>query len=163
MVSGIDSRVILDRPGAEKLIGFGDMLFQAPDAVAPVRLQGVFVTNEEISKLVYFWQRQAQSVSFKKTSTSGDAVDLELPAATLTQKPLFDKAQHPDEDPFLNKAIAVVRNEKRASISLLQRKLKVGYQRGARMIDRLEEMEIIGKSESGSGARPVLDYGEEEE
>jgi len=68
----------------------------------------------------------------------------------------------PEEDPLLKKAIEIIRKDERASISMLQRKLAVGYTRAARMIDRLEELEIIGKPESGSGVRPVLDFGDEE-
>ena len=84
-----------------------------------------------------------------------------FPSATLTQTPLFDEAPDSGEDEYLNKAIDIVRQEERASISLLQRKLRIGYTRSARLIDRLEELEIIGKAESGSGVRPVLDFGDE--
>ena len=86
-----------------------------------------------------------------------------MPTATLTQTPLFDEVPDPEEDPLLKKAIEIIRKEERASISMLQRKLAVGYTRAARMVDRLEELEIIGTPESGSGVRPVLDFGDEEE
>jgi DNA segregation ATPase FtsK/SpoIIIE, S-DNA-T family len=165
VVSGIDSRVVLDQPGAERLIGLGDMLFQAPDAPSPKRLQGVFVANSEIRKLVDFWKRQAQALvpSQSKTHQSEDKPRAEIPSATLTQTPLFDEMLHPDEDPLLNKAIAIIRKEERASISMLQRKLRVGYTRAARMIDRLEEREIISKPEGASSAREVLDFGDKQE
>ncbi len=162
VVSGIDSRVVLDRVGAERLIGLGDMLFQAPDAPAPKRLQGVFVANNEIQRLVNFWKRQAQSLLPVLQNRSDEPTQPVMPTAILTQTPLFDEVPDPVEDPFLKRAIEIIRKEERASISMLQRKLGVGYMRAARMVDRLEELEIIGKPESGSGFRPVLDFGDEE-
>jgi S-DNA-T family DNA segregation ATPase FtsK/SpoIIIE len=162
VVSGVDSRVVLDRTGAERLIGFGDMLFQAPDAPAPKRLQGVFVANNEIQKLVNFWKRQAQILLPDAQDKSDEHAQPVMPTATLTQTPLFDEMPDPEEDPLLKKAIEIIRKEERVSISMLQRKLAVGYTRAARMVDRLEELEIIGKPESGSGVRPVLDFGDEE-
>ena len=171
VVSGVDSRVVLDQPGAERLIGLGDMLFQAPDAPAPKRLQGVFVANNEIQKLVRFWKLQAKalipqektvSVNNQKTQSEPKPKPV-MPEATLTQEPLFDKVPDPKEDPLLQKAIDVIRAEERASVSMLQRKLKIGYTRAARMVDRLEELEIIGVPENGSGVRPVLDFGDDED
>ena len=163
VVSNTDSRVILDQPGAERLIGLGDMLFQAPDAPAPKRLQGVFVANIEIQKLVNFWKRQAQSLLPESQNRSDVQSQPAMPTATLTQTPLFDEMPDPEEDPLLKKAVEIIRKEERASISMLQRKLGVGYTRAARMVDRLEELEIIGKPDSGSGVRPVLDFGDDEE
>jgi S-DNA-T family DNA segregation ATPase FtsK/SpoIIIE len=171
VVSLMDSRVILDQPGAERLIGLGDMLFQAPDAAAPKRLQGVFLANHEIQKLVRFWTQQDQILNGKNDGNGVLAED-DSPVqdfqpqavddgATLTQVPLFDKAPDPDEDPLLGRAIEFIRQEERASISMLQRKLKIGYTRAARMIDRMEEKEIIGTPSDGSGIRPVLDFGED--
>ena len=162
VVSGVDSRVVLDRPGAERLIGLGDMLFQAPDAPAPKRLQGVFVANNEIQKLVKFWKRQAQTLLPESQKRNAELSLPAMPTATLTQTPLFDEVPDPEEDPLLKKAIEIIRKEERASISMLQRKLAIGYTRAARMVDRMEELEIIGKPESGSGVRPVLDFGDEE-
>lgn len=161
VVSNTDSRVILDQPGAERLIGLGDMLFQAPDAPAPKRLQGVFVANIEIQKLVNFWKRQSQSLLPESQNKSDEQSQPAMSTATLTQTPLFDEMPDPEEDPLLKKAIEIIRKEERASISMLQRKLRVGYTRAARMVDRLEELEIIGKPDSGSGVRPVLDFGDE--
>ncbi|MCD6576858.1 MAG: DNA translocase FtsK 4TM domain-containing protein [Anaerolineaceae bacterium] len=162
VVSNTDSRVILDQPGAERLIGLGDMLFQAPDAPAPKRLQGVFVANNEIQKLVNYWKQQAQILLPNLKNQSDENLRPVMPNATLTQTPLFDEMPEPEEDPLLKKAIEIIRKEERASISMLQRKLAVGYTRAARMIDRLEELEIIGKPEPGLGVRPVLDFGDEE-
>lgn len=170
VVSLMDSRVILDQPGAERLIGLGDMLFQAPDAASPKRLQGVFLANHEIRKLVRFWTQQDLALNGNKDTTTVQMADEEdIPSipvddrATLTQVPLFDKAPDPDEDPLLGQAIEIVRGEERASISMLQRKLKIGYTRAARMIDRMEEKDIIGAPTDGTGVRPVLDYGDEQD
>ena len=162
VASGMDSRVVLDQVGAERLIGRGDMLFQAPDAAGAKRLQGVYVANDEIQRIVQFWKNQVQQLVAKDPALIDQLPQKVYPSATLTQTPLFDEVPASDEDEFLNKAIDLVRQEERASISLLQRKLRIGYTRAARLIDRLEELEIIGETESGSGARPVLDYGDEE-
>jgi S-DNA-T family DNA segregation ATPase FtsK/SpoIIIE len=167
VVSGVDSRVILDQTGAERLIGKGDMLFQAPDAPSPKRLQGVFLSEEEIQRLVHYWSQQAEEL---KSNISDTAPEVEesmqkvYPVGeTLTEVPLFDKKPMLDEDPLLEKAMAIVRREERASISMQQRKMRIGYTRAARMIDRLEELEIIGKPDSGSGVRPVIDFGDDED
>jgi len=172
VVSLMDSRVILDQPGAERLIGLGDMLFQAPDAASPKRLQGVYLANHEIRKLVRFWTLQDRALNgdnsngrdkpeSKKIAQESKPQPAEI-GATLTQVPLFDKAPEPDEDPLLGQAIDIVRKEERASISMLQRKLKIGYTRAARMIDRMEEKEIIGSPSDGTGVRPVLDFGDQD-
>ncbi len=162
VVSGMDSRVVLDQPGAERLMGRGDMLFQAPDAPAPQRLQGVFVSNDEIQRLVKYWTDQKQLLLAEDPQAQEKMPQKVFPAATLTQTPLLDEAPDPDEDPLLHKAIAIVREEERASISMLQRKLRIGYTRSARIVDRMEELGIIGEASSGSGVRPVLDFGDEE-
>ncbi|MDK2982051.1 MAG: segregation ATPase FtsK/SpoIIIE, family [Chloroflexota bacterium] len=162
VVSGVDSRVVLDQPGAERLMGRGDMLFQAPDAPAPKRLQGVFVSNDEIQRLVQYWIDQKAALMTTDPQAGEKMPQKVFPNATLTQTPLFDKAPEPDEDPYLSKAIDIVREEERASISMLQRKLSIGYTRAARIVDRLEEKGIIGEADSGSGVRPVLDFGDEE-
>jgi S-DNA-T family DNA segregation ATPase FtsK/SpoIIIE len=162
VVSGVDSRVVLDQPGAEQLMGRGDMLFQAPDAPAPNRLQGVFVSNDEIQRLVQYWIDQKKALMKTDPQAVEKMPEKVYPSATLTQTPLFDKAPEPEEDPILEKAIELVRKEERASISMLQRKLGIGYTRAARIVDRMEEKGIIGESDSGSGVRPVLDFGDED-
>ena len=163
VVSGVDSRVVLDQPGAERLMGRGDMLFQAPDAPAPQRLQGVFVANDEIQRLVKYWIDQRKELMEGDPEAQEKMPQKVYPSATLTQTPLFDeKPADPDEDPYLNQAIEIVRQEERASISMLQRKLRIGYTRSARIVDRMEELGIIGEPDSGSGVRPVLDFGDED-
>jgi S-DNA-T family DNA segregation ATPase FtsK/SpoIIIE len=125
-------------------------------------LQGVFVSNEEIQRLVQYWIDQKAALMAADPQAAEKMPEKVYPSATLTQTPLFDKAPEPDEDPMLNKAIDLVRQEERASISMLQRKLGIGYTRAARIVDRMEEKGIIGESDSGSGVRPVLDFGDEE-
>ena len=161
VVSGVDSRVVLDQPGAERLIGRGDMLFQAPDAPTPKRLQGVFVANDEIQRIVQFWKSQVQQLIAEDPENREQIPQKVFPAATLTQVPLFDEAPDPNEDPLLKEAIQIIRDEERASISMLQRKLRIGYTRAARLVDRMEELEIVGKPEGGTGVRPVIDFGDE--
>ena len=162
VASGTDSRVILDQPGAERLLGRGDMLFQAPDAAAPVRIQGVFVSDPEIQRLVDYWRTQAFELRDLNTSTpTAVPINMDAPANTpLKQTPLWEEEK--PGDPLEENAINIVRQEGKASISMLQRKLRIGYTRSARLIDSLEEKGIIGPSEPTSQVRQVLDMGESE-
>ncbi|HKZ45008.1 MAG TPA: DNA translocase FtsK 4TM domain-containing protein [Anaerolineales bacterium] len=161
VASGIDSRVILDHPGAEQLLGKGDMLFQAPDAAAPIRIQGVFVSDAEIQRMINYWREQAGAVSTMVASTGG-AVDMSSNTnIPLTQVPMFeDMSPIEKEDTLLDEAIELVRREGRASISMLQRKMRIGYTRAARMVDRMEEKGIISGPQPGSQLREVLDFGQ---
>ncbi len=164
VASGVDSRVILDQPGAERLLGRGDMLFQAPDAAAPVRIQGVYVSDPEIQRLVEYWRNQAFELRNVNTSTpTAVPVNMDLPLnAPLKQTPLWgDEEEGKPGDPLMKEAIQIVRQEGRASISMLQRKLRIGYTRSARLIDSLEDQGIIGPSLPTSQVREVLDAGEE--
>lgn len=162
VASGTDSRVILDQPGAERLLGRGDMLFQAPDAASPVRLQGVWVSDSEIQKLVEFWRQQAYELRDLNIHTpTAEPVNMDLPLnAPLRQTPLWgDEGQGKPEDPMMSEAIKIVREEGRASISMLQRKLRIGYTRSARLIEKMEAQGIIGPAVSSSQVREVLDFG----
>lgn len=161
VASGVDSRVILDQPGAERLLGRGDMLFQAPDAPAPVRLQGVFINDQEIARTVDYWKLQAMNIAAGVPANSEPSVDMDsLPAVTeLKQNALFEEMEKEDGDPLLNDAIDLVRREGRASITMLQRRLRIGYTRAARMIDTLEDKGIISPPLPHSNVRDVLDYG----
>jgi len=151
--SQIDSRVILDNVGAERLLGQGDMLFMRPDSSKLARLQGCFVSDAEINRLVRYWRR------FRSADKDVPVEDI---SQTMVQRPLLedmilrDQAAS-EEDPLLNEAIEVVRQHDRASISLLQRKLRVGYTRAARLIDILEERDIIGPDRGGGRSREVID------
>lgn len=157
VASGVDSRVILDQPGAERLLGRGDMLYQAPDAPAPVRLQGVFVSDHEIQKLVEYWRKQAgQSNPYAAPGAPVDALPEHIP---LKQKPLWDDEETPDGDPLLNEAIDFVRREGRASVSMLQRRMRIGYTRAARLVDVMEDKGIVSPPEGNTQVRQILDYG----
>lgn len=160
VASGTDSRVILDRPGAERLLGRGDMLYQAPDAPAPARLQGVFISDIETARLVDFWRVQAgQPSAFAETEAHFDALPQGVP---LKQVEMFE-----DEilnaakkiDPLFDEAVDIVRRQGRASVSMLQRKLRIGYTRASRLVDAMEDQGIVGPPTGGTGVRDVLDYG----
>jgi S-DNA-T family DNA segregation ATPase FtsK/SpoIIIE len=170
VASSVDSRVVLDQPGAEKLLGRGDMLFQSPDAAMPLRMQGTWVSEPELQRLVRYWKgarglETAEPVPASGRSDSGGAGSVE-PAK---QAPLWEEMQGElgksggdGEDELLNDAVQAVREMRKASISLLQRRLRIGYTRAARLIDIMEEKGIVGPAQSGAQPREVLDYGEDE-
>jgi S-DNA-T family DNA segregation ATPase FtsK/SpoIIIE len=144
--SMVDSRTILDQPGAEKLLGRGDMLYQPADEGKPVRVQGAYLSDREIEDLVTFWK-------------AGPAREIErIPEADL-DAPAPKDEQVDSDDKLLNDAIRVLREYRRASVSLLQRRLSIGYTRAARLLDVLEERGVVGPSEDGR-SRVVLDVGE---
>ena len=151
--SQVDSRVILDVVGAERLLGHGDMLFMRPDSSKLARLQGCFVSDAEINRLVRYWKR------FRSIAKDVPIDDF---SRSMVQRPLLDdlivaEQQSPDDDPLLDEAIAVVREQSRASASLLQRRLRVGYSRAARLIDLLEERHIVGPDQGGGRSREVIE------
>lgn len=161
VATNTDSRVILDQPGAERLLGRGDMLYQAPDAPAPVRYQGVFVSEYEINRLVNFWKTQAGAASPYAVPGMPEMPAASLPRGVpLKQDALFEDITTQQGDPLLGDAIDTCRREGRGSVSMLQRKLRIGYTRAARMVDTLEEKGILGPPEPGTGVRAVLDYGD---
>jgi len=161
VASGTDSRVILDQPGAERLLGRGDMLYQAPDAPGPVRLQGVYVSDPEIQRLVDYWRTAAAMHSVPVTPTaSGEPVDSLPSGVPLRQVPLWEEGAEESGDPLYSEAVELVRKEGRASITMLQRRMRIGYTRAARLIDAMEEKGIVGPPVNGSQMREVLDYGQ---
>jgi S-DNA-T family DNA segregation ATPase FtsK/SpoIIIE len=158
VASNTDSRVILDAPGAEKLLGRGDMLYQAPDAAAAARLQGVFVSDQEIQNLVEYWRIQAGGTSSTVVADSpANSVPTNLP---LKQTQLWDEGKKSDNDPLYDESVDIVRKEGRASVSMLQRRLRIGYTRASRIVDMMEDKKIVGPPEGGTQMRPVLDYGQ---
>ena len=160
VASNTDSRVILDQPGAERLLGRGDMLFQAPDAPSAVRLQGVFVSDVEITRLVDYWRAQAGATSPYAAAGTPGIPGASLPQGVpLKQAPMFEDITAIQGDPLLDDAADTCRREGRGSVSMLQRKLRIGYTRAARIVDTLEEKGILGPPERGTGVREVLDYG----
>jgi S-DNA-T family DNA segregation ATPase FtsK/SpoIIIE len=163
VASQIDSRVILDQPGADRLLGRGDMLFQAPDASSPVRLQGAYVSDNEIRRVVDYWKASAAQAIQSGASPISAPVDTLPRGVPLKQTPLWDdmdlKAPD-DEDPLLDEAIGLVRRQGRASITMLQKRLRVGYTRAARLVDAMEQRGIVSPMLPNSQIREVLDYGD---
>jgi len=160
VASNTDSRVILDQPGAERLLGRGDMLFQAPDAPSAARLQGVFVSDAEIQDLVEFWRAQNHEASSTGTPAT-TPVGTPPPGIPLKQTAMFDEIGTSDSnaDPLFAEAIDLVRREGRASVSMLQRRMRIGYTRAARIVDMMEDKGIVGAPEGTSQLRQILDYG----
>jgi S-DNA-T family DNA segregation ATPase FtsK/SpoIIIE len=158
VASNTDSRVILDQPGAEKLLGRGDMLYQAPESPAPVRLQGVYVSDHEIHRLVEYWREQAgTSVQPPADDVPADSIPVNVP---LKQAPLWEDMGKPEGDPLYNDAVDIVRKEGKASVSMLQRRLRIGYTRASRIVDMMEDKGIVGPPEGGTQMRQVLDFGD---
>jgi S-DNA-T family DNA segregation ATPase FtsK/SpoIIIE len=139
VASGIDSRVILDYTGAESLLGRGDMLFLNPEVGNPVRAQGVMITDMEIERIISHWQK------------SDIQVDDVPPWEKLLQEP-----DENEDDSLIEQAVSIVRSSQRASASLIQRRLRIGYPRAARLLDQLEEMGVVGPSQGGGKERDVL-------
>lgn len=139
VASKIDSRVILDENGADRLLGQGDMLYLPPSTSRLIRAQGVLVTDEEIRRLVEFVSAQAPP-SFDMAMQ--DKLQLSsVPAEEVTE----------EDEELVEKCLEIIRQEKRASTSLLQRRLRLGYTRAARIVDILEQRGILGP---GEGAKP---------
>lgn len=148
MASAVDSRVILDSNGAENLLGRGDMLFLDPARSGLQRLQGVIVSDNEIEKIQKFWQSQPHPTEVRPSPW----------------EELVEEIGSSDGDALLEQAIGVVRAAGKASTSLLQRRLRIGFPRAARLMDELEEMGVIGPSVGSGKERDVLlDEGEEED
>jgi len=143
--SQTDSRVILDQNGAESLLGQGDMLFRPAGESRSARIQGAFITEEEIERLTEFWRRQGEPELQEELL---EAVETEDGEAT-------EGDYDPDQDELLADAIATVVQMGTASTSMLQRRLRVGYTRAGRLIDMMERRGVISGYE-GSKARQVL-------
>lgn len=163
VASGTDSRVILDQPGAERLLGSGDMLFQPPDAPAPVRLQGVFLAESEIIRIVNFWRAFAGGAE-KASLSSARPSDMPGDGVPLKQIPIWEEVEEiqeqEDQDPLYPQMVEFVQRRGKASISMLQRQFRIGYTRSARIIEMMENRGIIGPPQGGAHHREILDYGE---
>jgi len=207
VASSTDSRVILDSTGAEKLLGRGDMLLMTPDSAQPMRMQGCFVSDTELRRLVEHWRRQRlTAVQAGKTARAARAtapkpveetieepeaetvqvvesetiekVELEPepktetvaekePSAPTVQQPLWEEIIQLEQaasqqDELFDQAVAIVRELGKASVSLLQRRLRIGYTRAARLIDEMEARKIVGPHPGGSRRREVLPPPEKE-
>lgn len=165
VATGVDSRVIIDMPGAEKLLGSGDMLFQAPDAPLPIRLQGVYTSDKEIEQIVNYWREQAAQKGQQSQTRSLEQLlksapeGFTPPVATsgMKQSSLFNSPDEGEGDDLFDEAVDLVRDIGKASTSLLQRHMRIGYTRAARLIDLMEEKKVIGPHEGGSKPRIVFD------
>jgi S-DNA-T family DNA segregation ATPase FtsK/SpoIIIE len=146
VASYIDSRTVLDTAGAEKLMGIGDGLFISTLLHRPLRIKAPFISENEIHKVINFWQQQAEELpQFEKPTINVEEIEQKLISLDETDE---------DEDLFKN-AVQIVLESNKASTSLLQRRLKIGYARAARLLDLMEEKGIVGPQE-GSKPRKVL-------
>jgi DNA segregation ATPase FtsK/SpoIIIE-like protein len=182
VAGGVDSRVILDQPGAERLLGRGDMLYLSGDSPAPLRLQGVYVSDMEIQNLVRYWKVQAVGQPELRPLTSlSPSVAVDEPAKEIMprgervkQQAFWDASVRANaeslpnersgeslseeiltgddgsEDEMYEQAVELVRRLDKASVSLLQRRLRIGYTRAARLIDVMEARGVIGPAKDGS-------------
>jgi S-DNA-T family DNA segregation ATPase FtsK/SpoIIIE len=141
VASSVDSRVILDTPGAEHLLGRGDMLYLPPEAGNPIRVQGVWVTDQEVERTITFW-RKAYSERDYRSPPWDEMLEHE---AILAER-----------DELVENAIRLVIRTQRASTSMLQRQLRIGYPRAARLMDELEELGVVGPGRAGGREREVL-------
>ncbi len=148
--SQIDSRTILDMAGAEKLLGKGDMLFYPTGVPKPVRVQGAYVSDKEVEKIVNFLKKDGEA-----TYNEEIIEKIENANTSDKEKAMLEAEECDDTDPFLNEAIEVVIDMGQASASAIQRKFKVGYARAGRIIDQMEERGIISGYQ-GSKPREVL-------
>jgi DNA segregation ATPase FtsK/SpoIIIE, S-DNA-T family len=157
VASSIDSRVILDTPGAERLLGRGDMLFVPPDVSQPMRLQGAFVSDGEIERLIRFWRTAVEPGEVRPMPTlSGEGLSVEQVATQPALFPTFDEStssQFQFEDELLPASVEVFLAENRASTSLLQRRLRIGYTRAARLMELLGDMGIVTEEMSGQSKK----------
>lgn len=157
VASGIDSRVILDTPGAESLLGRGDMLFLSPEAPGPTRLQGCFVGDREVERVVTFWKEQMLDEELEEAEEVEEEDKAEpAKAAAPWDDMLAREAVVENKDSQIEEAIGIVKRYGTASASLLQRKMRIGYPRAARLMDELKEMGIVGREQSGGRTREVL-------
>jgi DNA segregation ATPase FtsK/SpoIIIE-like protein len=161
--SAVDSRTIIDMGGAERLLGRGDMLYLPAEAGKPERIQGAFVADDEADRLITYWKQQAiehaAAVAATASNNPQNQPETIVPPAV---EPGWEVSDHVSDefeldDELLEQAEQVVYEYERASISLLQRRLRIGYSRAARLIDLLEERGIIGRLEQGGRSREVFE------
>lgn len=157
VASQVDSRTILDAAGAEKLLGNGDLLFMSAEKSKPVRIQGSFITEEELKRVIGFIQEHNEPAPEEGELNSSTGSPQGGEGELHPFESLSDDGE--DDDELFVEAVKLVRIAKKASASLLQRRLKVGYARAARLLDIMEEKGIVGP---GDGAKPREVYGTEE-
>lgn len=142
----IDSRTILDQAGAERLLGRGDMLFNPTGANKPIRIQGAFISDEEVEELIAFVKGQGQpeydEVMMAETDKGAESSDM--------------MSSDEEQDELLERAVQIVLEQRSASASILQRRLRVGFSRAGRLIDTMQDMKIIGPPTNSSKGRDIL-------
>ncbi|MBP8293185.1 MAG: DNA translocase FtsK, partial [Caldilineaceae bacterium] len=151
VTSQIDSRVVLDTPGAETLLGRGDMLLMRPDAGKLARVQGCYVADDEIGGVVAFWKKQAAGQQL-----AGHAV-----AAPPPWNGILDQLD--DDDELVQQAIDILQGMRTCSTSLLQRRLNLGHPKAARLMEELAARGVVGPDLGGGRGREVLRKEEDEE
>jgi DNA segregation ATPase FtsK/SpoIIIE, S-DNA-T family len=147
--SKIDSRTILDQMGAEALLGMGDMLYMASGSGLPVRVHGAFVSDDEVHRVVTYLKQQGGEPNYIEGLLEGGTVDEDGDLAG------GEGGSSGEKDPMYDQAVEVVLKNRRASISLVQRHLKIGYNRAARLVEDMEKAGLVSAM-SGSGQREIL-------
>jgi S-DNA-T family DNA segregation ATPase FtsK/SpoIIIE len=148
--SGIDSKVVIDSPGAEKLLGKGDMLFVPPDQARPTRIQGTFVSDQDVKRLVNFIKSKGIPVEYT-SEVIEQAVNIKGRGGSLSTV----NAGGDGRDELFEQTVRMISQHDRASASLIQRRLQVGFNRAARLLEQLEEAGVVGPAD-GSKPRDVL-------
>ena len=148
--SKVDSRTILDQMGAEQLLGHGDMLYLPPGTSLPERVHGAFVSDEEVHKVVAFLKQKGEPAYLEEITQDPINGRDAIPGL----EPLESRGGD-DLDPLYDEAVSIVTETRKASISYLQRRLKVGYNRAARMIEEMEESGVVSAVQS-NGSREVI-------
>jgi S-DNA-T family DNA segregation ATPase FtsK/SpoIIIE len=144
--SMIDSKVIIDGPGAEKLLGRGDMLYVPPDSAKPLRIQGAFVSDKEMRSLIDFLKKQGVAPQYTEEVTS-----MPLTSRRGGKGASFISENGEERDPLFADALRIIVQHQNASASFLQRKLSIGYARAARILDELQSAGVVGPAD---GAKP---------
>ncbi|HWI79647.1 MAG TPA: DNA translocase FtsK, partial [Ramlibacter sp.] len=145
--SKIDSRTILDQMGAEALLGMGDMLYMHSGSGFPVRVHGAFVSDEEVHRVVSYLKAQGGEPNYIEGVLEGGTVD--------EDGDLLGEGSGSEKDPMYDQAVEIVLKNRKASISLVQRHLKIGYNRAARLVEDMEKAGLVGAM-SSSGQREIL-------
>jgi len=154
VASQVDSRTILDMAGAEKLLGHGDMLYYPSGAHHPLRVQGAYVTDAEVERIVAFVKEGGAAAEYRSEVIEKiNAFDIGEGKGSAAEE--ADNAGRRKLDPLLSEAVDVIYDQGQASISMVQRRLSVGYARAARIVDQLEQLGIVAQGE-GSKPRQIL-------
>jgi S-DNA-T family DNA segregation ATPase FtsK/SpoIIIE len=155
VASNTDSRVILDSTGAEQLLGKGDMLFLSPEASTPARIQGCFVSDREMEKVVEYWQQTAPGVE-------PDPMIAKTPEESPWDKMIVRSSFVSERDERLEEVIELAKKRDTISTSFIQRRLRIGYPRAARLMEALHEMGLVDDPKEGGKTRRTLVSGDDD-